>query len=400
MTSTGIYVKLTDPYVGIQTWGSSGNPQHTGIAAAQPCCPCVCFSFEDDFNTVPDTTNLGSAWYEHTGQWGIESLKCVEKYGDTEGTADAILMCTLPITDHVENGMHVAVSFIDSQVGDIYRIYVCCDEYDEPETGLLVEFENLDGTWWKTTITGGGTDGTVNQIPDPSGYPGGGVRGWVCADHLTGQVKAGMVTAGYEYAWADDLDPGPGRYCGFGHDNEEHQNVFDDFVFGELRTVSEVCSDCWCWCLREASKRHLMATIVNASQRAACLNGVTWNMDWEWNSGLERYVGTAEYPNYSYGYTSVDFVLQCFAGDDDDEDWPGRNWMLTWGPLMQCCVANTGGCDAGHIPVAELSRCSPFSLVFGPFTLVYDDLVCTACYAPGDMTYETGTYYIMITEAA
>jgi hypothetical protein len=300
--------------------------------------------------------------------------------------------------------MIVSVSFVDAQIGDEYHIYVCCEEYDDPDSGLKVTFTKDNASEWTVTIPGGGVNGTKTQIPDPSGMPGGGVRGYVCADHRTdgsGMVRAGMISAGYEYAWADDVDPGLGYYCGFGHNNTGHQNKFDDFAFEELRTPEEVCTRCWCTCLRHPPKRALMGTIVNAVDRAACLDGLEWDMDWGWNAGLSNWKGTAEYPRYDTGVQEVDFVLTCDAEDDDNFDHPGKNFSLYWETGSGCCVANTGGCAGVH-EALYYSTCKPLSLVFGPFTFRYDDLLCYACYPPAAMdpggSATSGTYYIVITE--
>lgn len=402
MTSTGIYAKLTEPYIGIQTFGSSSNPGHMGLAAAVECCPCDCVDHFDDFLRA-DTTDVGAVYYEHTGDWGIEDFACVEKYADTVGTANAVLMCKIPITSGIDNGHHVSVSFVDAQVDDEYYIYVACDDWDDPASGLKVTFKKINASEWTVTIPGGGAEGTVTITPSPSGFTGGGVRGVVCADHLTGMVMAhmGLTT---DVAWADDVDPGTGLYCGFGHNNTGHQNVFDDFGFSEMRTASIVCSDCWCWCLLRPTKRHLVATITGASGRAACLNGVEWEMDWNWNVSLSRWEGTAEYPKSGYDYQEVDFWLYCDGDGDDDESHPGKNFTLYWAAGASCCNVNTGGCAAGHIPIAASSTCDPFSLTFGPFYLSYSDLTCYACLDPsasdpGDGT-GSGYYYIVITEAS
>jgi len=46
-------------------------------------------------------------------------------------------------------------------------------------------------------------------------------------------------------------------------------------------------------------------------------------------------------------------------------------------------------------PDPDLSTCDPFSLVFGPYTMINTDLVCGVC---GASTDESGTFYITITE--
>jgi len=408
MTSTGIYVKLGPTYTGIQTWGSSSNPGHTGIAAAVACCPCDCVSEYDDFYR-PDSTNLGPDWYEETGDWGVENFELVEQYGADAGTANACCMFKIPATSGIDNGMWVAMSIDQSNVvtDDEFYLYVCCDDWDDPSSGLKVEFKYLGGGWWRTTIPGGGANGTKDQVADPAGIGGpDNVRMYVCADHMTSMVRAGMVSAGYEYAWADDVDPGSGLYAGVGHNNTEHKNIFDDWVFTELRIPSMVCSDCWCYCLGRPPKRSLKATITGATGRASCLGGVEWDMDWEWNSGTSRWEGTAEYPrNPSYGeyYQDVDFWLYCDGDDDDDEDHPGKNFTLYWATGAGCCNANAGGCLAGHIPIAASSTCDPFSLTFGPFYLAWSDFTCYACHNPTPMDPGDGTgsgyYYIVITEA-
>ena len=311
-------------------------------------------------------------------------------------------MCKIPISDHNENGFVASVSVLVSytELYDEYYFYVCCDDYDDPDSGIKITYKvvSLSPLTIETTIPGGGDDATVEQVPDP--YNENQWRMEVCADHKVGQIKAGVVSAAYEPAWAK-VDPGGGTYIGIGHNNTTHQNRFDDFNMEELRTTTEECTDCWCWCLDEVPFKYMKATIHDATQRAACLNAVEWDMTWNYNSGTSRWEGTAQYPRNAYygGYVDVEFALYCDAEDDDDEDWPGRNWTLFFTNGV-CCSPNAGGCEGGHQPDAETSTCDPFSLVFGPFYLSHLDLACQACYSPLESPPADGFYYITITEVA
>jgi len=319
------------------------------------------------------------------------------------GTANAIVMGLRPIPDRspLKNGMRIDVTIIEdyTEIDDEYHVYVCCDSYTSPETGVKVTFTKTDDNEWEVSIPTGGDPVVAVQGKLP-----GDTKIYVCADHLTGMVKAGLLESLQEPAWADDVDPGDGRYYGLGHNNVSHQNRFDDFKVTEMRRPGEVCNDCWCWCLQMAPKKSLVAEIFDATDRAACLGEVTWDMDWTWNAGTPWWEGTAKYPKKTSGqFEDVAFRLICQTNNDDDPDHPGKNFSLeiTNG---KCCNPNLpNNCNTTFLPIAEDSTCDPFSLEFGPFKLESSDLNCSACYnvmegPPGAPA--SGQYYIRITEAA
>ena len=327
------------------------------------------------------------------------------------GTPNAIVMCKVPISNHDENGIVAHIDIVTGWIaqGDVYYFHVLADDWDDPSTALRVEYEvlSLDPLTVATTIPDGGDDGYAEQVPDPVAE-GTAMRLVVCADHWTQQVKAGVVSTGYPQAWAD-VDPGRGLYIGVGHNNTGHQNHFDNFAFEELRTRTERCADCWCWCLTNVPHRHMTGTITNATGRAACMDGLTWPMDWEYASGTDKWVGEVDIPSAAGsggGTQTVTWNLKCDANDDDNPDWPGHNWMI-YADSMDCQFSTTGGVDsAGTHRASEDSECEPeMRLIFGPFTMSRSELSCYLCYPPDPMTPrtypddpESGSFYIEITE--
>lgn len=308
------------------------------------------------------------------------------------GTANAVVMCKIPISNHSENGFVASVSvLVDyTELNDEYHFYVCCSDYDDPASGTKITYTvtSLDPLTVETSIPGGGTDGTAEQQCDPYGV--GQWRMQVCADHMTGQIKAGVVSAADEQAWAN-VDPGSGLYIGIGHNNTSHQNRFDDFNMEELRTVNEVCADCWCWCLRRVPFRHMTATITNTSgSKATCLSGYTWDMDWVYESAIESWVGQISLPQYDGSTVLTTWTLKCDSYDDDNPDHPGHNWMLS---------SEDTGCQFSNTTVRanDDSECDPeIVLKFGPFTMANSELSCLLCEAP--MSGDGGSFYVEITE--
>ena len=341
------------------------------MGARRRCCcrSADCWWFEDNFNQ-DNTTNLGTDWNEVTGDWGIEDRHLVEKYGGG-GTSSAKVFCTQPIPEREDNGMYVRVRIVDPPVGGIYYIFVCCE--DDETVGVEVKFERLDPDDWEITIDGGGANGTVQQ--EASYVDGTDVIAWVCADHMAQMVKAGVISPSDAPAWSDTLDPGDGRYAGLGHDNdgetEDDGAIFDDFFMIEMRTETEACNDCWCWCELLALKRTVTATIVDAVDRASCLDGESWEMEWEWNAGVPRWKGTGYFYNKETDEhdIAVTYVLTCSA-DANDPDHPGKHFGLE---------AISGACDAvpgmkGNRTPLATSKCQPLKLVFGPYSLSWSDL--------------------------
>lgn len=372
------------------------------------CCPRDCWDWADDFDRE-DSDDPGPNWNEDTGaangNWGIYDQMLVEEWtsgGVSGGTANAIILCKQSIPVSRDNGMTVAITAVDAAIGDKFHIYAACPS-DESVTGAVkVEYEKTDTDKWVTTIIGGGADGiSETQTASPQAPSGRGVILWVCTDNLTNMVKAGIVSLSGAFAWVDDMDPGSGRYAALGHDSATNGVLLDNFYISEIRTPHEICYDCWCWCLLRPPGRYLTATIFDATHRAGCLGGVTWDMDWEWNGGIQRWRGTAQYPHYDTGTIAVLWTLLCASGADaQDESHPGKNFELYTDDTA--CFVGPGG-TGPFVPIAADSSCDPLQLVFGPFTLTWSDLTCNACFQAGTPeppdTDSSGQYYIVITDA-
>jgi len=134
------------------------------------------------------------------------------------------------------------------------------------------------------------------------------------------------------------------------------------------------------------------------------VEGIDWDLDWEWNSGIQRWTGTAWFPDSdspgsaTTGFIPVTYHLLCAGGDDDDFDHPGKNFTL-WS-------------DAGCIGMQDAkvaldtSECDPLALVFGPYPLLHSDLACDICWPPLEPDCMmnpsdprcSGEFYIVVTE--
>jgi hypothetical protein len=374
-----------------------------------PCC-CGCWQVFDNFDR-DDSTDVSSRWNESTGDangdWGISGWTLIEKYGGSrEGTADAVIFCTSGEPARSAGEQSIGIDVVDAQSGDVFRIYPACTDAETLGT-TTVEFRNIGGGEWTTTVGGDSVQQTATLIVEDTNHL------WVCVDHKTGQLTAGVTSDDDPYLWLDNYDAGTGRYVALGHDNETYGAVFDNFVFSELRKGTKLCADCFCGCLGYTPKKSLVATFTDATDRASCLapggTGRTIDLEWEWNSGLQRWYGEITVPGGDHGSdTMLAFALKCAQADDDDPDWPGKNFTLDF-ISTNCCALNSNGCGV-YQPIAEESTCEdPFSLVFGPFLLGCTDLTCNLCYNAntpavmgmcdtGDPNFD-GEYYIVITEA-
>jgi hypothetical protein len=333
-----------------------------------------------------------------------------------QGTADAVILCTQPVPDRSAGEMDISVKVVDSQTGDVFRIYPACTS-SEALGPITVEFENLGGGEWKVSCGSDFITQTASLVaPDT-------VQLQVCADHSVGMIKAGLASpsgADDAYLWLDDTDAGTGRYAAIGHDNGTSPNnngvIFDDFQIAELRTETIFCDDCFCWCLGKVPKKTLLISVIDPVNRAQCLIDLFGTLEWEWNSGAPRWYGEIDVPAWGGGSSeTMTFDVRCAQSGDDDPEWPGKNFTLDFG--TRCCDANSNGCGT-YQPIADKSSCNSFQLKFGPFVLTSGDLNCRACWQPNtpvdpgtlmndcmnddpaknDPNCE-GQYYLLLTEA-
>jgi hypothetical protein len=381
------------------------------------CCCGICWSFLDNFNRTP-SDDIGPNWHEELGEWDIigsaEEGWLHEKH-DGGGTANATVICTRPVPLHSAGEMSISVWFCDPQTGDINYIYPAC--IDESTHGpCVVKFEctTAPARWTVTVLLSGTSIGTrdyVAAVDNTTNYPS--VGATVCVDDHDApeihMIKAYMPnSAGTEPIWIDNNDAGDGRYAGLGHDNPTTGVIFNNFALYELRLANgTMCVDCFCNCLGHPPQKALHAVYHDATYRAACMEGVGWDMDWEWTTGVGSWHGHVTVPATAEGGLATEFayVLTCAEADDNDPTWPGKNFDLSM-PMGVWC--GTDG-SAAREPVAELSTCDPFSLTFGPYHLsARDDLMCNVCLpigtpsdcyglTPSDLCF--GEFYIVITEA-
>jgi hypothetical protein len=388
--AVGIHAKEGE----IQFWGTSQNPgTWVGSAFHEDCCPCDCWIFEDTF-AREDSTSLGDDWNEVAGDWGIEDEELVEEYDEETGTSGAQLFCTrsVPAASAGEMFIEVEVPVASIEDGDEYFIWPCCIS-DSKAGDIQVKFSwDETANQWTTTITGGNGGDSAIYTTAATGTPIN-IVFKVCADHELSLTKAWISPTVNEYAAWDDADPGTGQYCAIGHENTGHQNRFDNFSVEELRNGSEICRSCFCVCEEFAMPTTLTATIVNATYRAACLEGESWEMEAVlgpqevmWEGGLEKSTG--------YATEELNFRLTCGNGP------PSSFSLIPLEPLDRCHNTNVQ-----KSADAELSMCVPLQLYFGPYTLGFSQ-DCELCYKKNEpgCTGEppisencSGEYWILIT---
>lgn len=384
------------------------------------CCDNTgCFEVLDNFNRA-DGTDLGSDWNEAVGNWGISGFQLVEV-----GTPGAKLFWTTPVPARSGGEMSISIEVYDHYDGAVYYLYPASNSASS-EGPVVVKFERVAINDWVVSFIGSGcTDSSIHQAPSYNVFGGLTIGCCVDDDDEVSMMSAGIsAQPGYPKLWCDNDDAGGGRYIGIGHGNGASGAVFDNFSARELRTTesprvkSAECENCWCWCLNNPPDKHLTAEFIDAyfieegsptdCTRANCMTQ-NWPMDWEYNSGLERWYGEVTVPATAAPQNGLDtdfaFELKCGSSNDDDPSWPGRNFTLTY--VAGCTNANTAGAGP-YQPIAERSTCVPFSLLFGPFYLRCDDMTCYACWSPRNPANmmlacdETnpavcGRYYILVT---
>lgn len=361
----------------------------TGWYPCPECCDGDCWYFEDTF-TRDNSTNVGAAWNEiASSDWEILDNELHEKIGGG-GTSNALIIGTGPVPADSAGQMFIRVKFIDAQVGDVFFIHTCCESSSAIGSGITVEFEYTDTNEWTITIDAGG-DGTsvVQQADDGSG------GAYVCADNRVDMVTAGMILTVDEPAWADDLDPGDGRYYGLGHDNTTNGGTFDDFYVIELKRVNKECTNCVCQCQEWGLSKHLVATITDCeliggdgdgnNLLPCCAAEQEFDLIWDFD-GVQgpgwygTWINSLDPP----GAFSIDIFLECGTSWLLYPDWPGRNIVITFQPGFGANVS-------ADPPIADESDCNPLSLVYGWYTHTIDVMD-----PPVDITQ----YKIVVTKAS
>ena len=378
------------------------------------CCCAVagCLEYSDTF-TRADNADPGTDWNEIVGDWGILNNMLVEDYDPgTGGTAGATIIYTQPVSVYSAGQMNITVEVLhaDLEDGDEYRLYPCCT--DENTLGpVYVKFTwNATTEEWTTTISSGGV-GSVYTAPwdDVSGTH----RLYACADDLIGMVRGWVGGTVNEWAAWSEADPGNGRYAGLYHNNTGHLNRFDNWTLKDIRSATELCEPCFCSCDNYTPYPTVHAEIIMTTERAACLEGLNWDMvynqgpqeeEWDGGTTVERAAGDE----------ALNFKLVCGSGNEA--------FVLKWMYPLHCQHQDYQRLDADDDDPPSsgssiqqwtadpvLSSCDPFRLVFGPFDLSFER-ECYLCYSqldpgtcvmpspPFDHTNCRGDFYIEITE--
>ena len=368
------------------------------------CCAEDCFTGLDDF----DRASVGSNWHQETGTWDIVGYPpdglLHELAGGTTGTANAKIYYTQPVPVSSAGEMQVGVSVVDPYVDDLFYIYLGCTTY-HGAGGVSVEFKYIAANTWKVTLSTGETKDQIFKPPEP--HPTTHIL-TACLDS-DGFFKAAVASSGDEFPWNDGDAVTTGRYAGLGHNNPTHGAYFNDFSLLSLRTATEECVTCFCHCgsfrNRNNLQKGLLLSIYNATNRALCMGGQSVPMNWEWNSGTQRWLSNVLRVNStnSTRYSQFKWIFRCGSHNPAD---PFAHFSLEWDSgYKDCCHGNgSTGCETVFHPLADISTCSTtLNLAFGPFVLSKGELSCYACYDPmypiGSTSFDLGEYYISITES-
>ena len=373
------------------------------FGVARCCCVEKCWEFNDGFDRTAST--IVGEWHEEHGDWEtigdpilggwLHELAATEP--GTAGTANAKIYGTQPVPDDGE--MMINVSIVDPQVGDVFFIYLGCNDI-HGAGGRWVSFTytGID-TWLVTLSTGEYKTQTFTPIwPLDTTTPV-----YACLDS-DGFFYAATASAGEEFPWNDGDAVSSGRYYGLGHNNPSTGAKFDSFRARRLRTDAIDCVSCFCHCGsfrdRNNLKKTLALTVFDAVDRALCMDGASVGATWEWNGGMQRWVSDVLTVS---GGSVFKWVIRCGTHDPAH---PFAHLTLNWfddALYKKCCAANSAGCDGVYYPDPLLSTCVPLNLVYGPFKLSVGELTCNACYAAGSPMPPAypmlGTYYIAVTEA-
>jgi hypothetical protein len=300
----------------------------------------------------------------------------------------ALIICTSQQPEHNAGSQYLNVWVYNYSTGDVYYLYPCCRSTTTTGT-LEVKFTCTSApSYWNAKV--GDIDQNFLVVPNTLG----GVFLGVCVDGDARMVKVEMGPNPNEPGWDDNLSAGNGRYSGLGHNNAGHVNYFDDYNVGEMLDADgKVCNNCFCRCLGRAIPRTLSATIVNTTGTAGCAEGETGLLEWEWNSGQERWKGDIVVVDGSDSHT-FSWCLSCDSLNAEDPANPGANFALS--------LCGPDGCSSawpsGYLTVfrpTDASTCYPLKLRFGPMVLPTIDTMCFMC--PSLLPGAGGEFYVDVT---
>jgi Pyruvate/2-oxoacid:ferredoxin oxidoreductase delta subunit len=337
-------------------------------------------------------SDVGSDWYELTGEWGIAGFALVEKYGYNEGTADAVIICTRQQpADHAGEQI-LSVDVFSPQTGDKYYLYACVGSSTSVATATIIEFECTSAPSQWTVRAGSETQTYTSVTPNILGY----VRIGACVDANAGMIKASISYTPEPQLWDDNATTTSGRYSAIGHDNTGHQNQFDNYFVMELRTGDDdvICDSCFCYCLEKAIPKTLTLRVTEALDRYDCFGG--YECELEWDPLDENWKGEFTVVNGSKSQT-MQWCLDCESFGQNDPAKPGQNLKLSLCIGTGCCTEWPDQCLTVWEPLAG-STCNPLELIYGPMNTSINELQCSVCYDPYFEGPLEGTMKVTITE--
>jgi len=350
------------------------------MGARRRCC-CDCRIAIDDFNR-DNATDMGVNWPEEyqTGDWQIDGNEAIEY--DGAGRTRYKQRHPVPHESSV-----VYLNTVAEQDGDIYEILI---NYKDANNFHLAQFEVEDrisesgymGGYIRLYSVVGGVPGLL--IEDDIGEITGTVRWFeaIIGDHT---FCARVENNGALLTWELTDLISQGYYAGMGVAGRSGIRV-DNWEWLEHLETKAGCPFCYCRCDDNPLQKKLTATVVDATGRMAAANGCSIDLEWVGNQevGVLGAYGGQWYGEKTCVCDSFRIILGCSI------DFSKEGFYLS--PIVYCDTSPTT-----RYPLEE-STCEPFYLRFGPIAVTGGDLVCQ-CGTPDEWgMYETGEYYIEITE--
>lgn len=329
------------------------------------CC-CTCVFADDDFNRA-DSTDIGSSWEEHVGDWEIVSGKL---------TIAEVGVIRRKSINPLNPDNHVVRAKIENYQDDTkYRILaqMSIDGSDY----YYAEWHYVDASTMYFTI--GDTGGALETIGPDTPPP----EGTICEFTVTGKNHYCMQDNSSRITRC--MPPKSGHYMGLAAGNANGA-TFDDFSASLHRSDRSVCPACDCdcdgWCIPDK----LLATFQDAGYCSG-LDG--WELHLENTNPIKFGTGwnhTAEpCPANPGGVDDIRIKLVC----DGAGDFSGLVLSFEEGAVI-------GGLF--DYPDPDVSTCHPLSLRFGPFSFGnVSGCFPTTCCGDSPCAPDESLFYVWIT---
>lgn len=340
------------------------------------CCCVGCHVFEDDFQR-PNSSSIGS-WTEVAEDSEIIS-------GELSMPAGAIVVAN---ASAARGAMKVYATMLDLQPDKIYRVILNYDSgvYD------YVEYECTDtpaGSDYVSYLRVGSSGaGDADQIEDK--YTAGqemGLEACRTPGGLYGTAENSEIIA-----WSCDTEPS-GLQAGLMNNSDTDTVEFDDFgimnyegiqspLFPSDQNAVHRCYYCACECDGYCLPDTLTLTFFNTSGISTCLENEDLTLTYQPGNDPFLWEGSRSLvtPDCPVFGSNTNFSFYC---ESDRQFYLETDWgLIVQTGWTGCTHAGWSSCVRVSTPYSL--TCSPFQLIYGPFTET--------------VSGNSGTYYIAITE--